>query len=150
MMTCGLKLVMPVAENVADARFMWNVIKREVNVRMVTVEEVKAKIAEEEARKQKREKKLEQKPMIPQAEEKLGGKTMAQAERESHIEETAKLDAELHKETEKIGEKIYATLQSFVDKIDKVAKLLKVDSYSVELNLTFISVGFTFKPSFNL
>lgn len=41
-------------------------------------------------------------------------------------------------------EKIYPTLQSFVDKIDKVAKLLKVDSYSVELNLAFISVGFTF------
>ena len=46
-------------------------------------------------------------------------------------------------------EKIYPTLQLFVDKIDKVAKLLKVDSYSVELNLTFISVGFTFKPSFS-
>lgn len=46
-------------------------------------------------------------------------------------------------------EKIYPTLQSFVDKIDKVAKLLKVDSYSVELNWSFISVGFTFKPSFS-
>jgi len=45
-------------------------------------------------------------------------------------------------------EKIYPSLQSFVDKIDRVAKLLKVDSYSVELNLAFINVGFTFKPSF--
>jgi hypothetical protein len=46
-------------------------------------------------------------------------------------------------------EKIYPSLQSFVDKIDGVAKLLKVDSYSVELNFAFINIGFTFKPSFS-
>jgi hypothetical protein len=47
-----------------------------------------------------------------------------------------------------LTEKIYPILQSFVDKIDSVAKLLKVDTYSVGLNLSFINVGFTFKPSF--
>jgi len=45
-------------------------------------------------------------------------------------------------------EKIYPMLQGFMDKIDKVAKLLKVDSYSVSLDYAFISVSFTFKPVF--
>jgi len=45
-------------------------------------------------------------------------------------------------------EKIYPMLQKFIDKIDDVAKLLGVDSYSVSLNYAFISVGFTFKPIF--
>jgi hypothetical protein len=67
---------------------------------------VKAKLAEDEARKQKREKKLEQKPTIPQAEEKLSGKTMAQAERESHIGETDKLDSKNPKEANKAHEKV--------------------------------------------
>ena len=45
-------------------------------------------------------------------------------------------------------EKIYPMLQGFVDKIDDVAKRLGVDSYSVSLDYAFISVGFTFKPTF--
>jgi len=45
-------------------------------------------------------------------------------------------------------ERIYPTLQSFIDKIDKVAKALKVDTYSVSLEYAFISVSFSFKPVF--
>jgi len=45
-------------------------------------------------------------------------------------------------------EKIYPMLQGFVDKIDDVATRLGVDSYSVSLDYAFISVGFTFKPTF--
>jgi uncharacterized protein YPO0396 len=44
--------------------------------------------------------------------------------------------------------KVYPMLQSFIDKVDYVAKQLGVDSYSVSLNYAFISVGFTFKPLF--
>lgn len=45
-------------------------------------------------------------------------------------------------------EKIYPRLQGFIDKLDKVAKLLGVDTYSVSLDYAFISVSFTFKPTF--
>ncbi len=45
-------------------------------------------------------------------------------------------------------EKIYPMLQGFVDKLDDLAKRLAVDSFSVSLNYAFISVGFTFKPTF--
>jgi hypothetical protein len=44
-------------------------------------------------------------------------------------------------------EKIYPVIQYFIDKIDAVAKLLGVDSYSVSLNYAFITVGFTFKST---
>jgi hypothetical protein len=44
-------------------------------------------------------------------------------------------------------EKIYPVIQSFIDKIDAVAKLLGVDSYSVSLNYAFITVEFTFKST---
>lgn len=47
-------------------------------------------------------------------------------------------------------EKVYPMLQEFIDKIDEVAKLLGVDSYSISLNYAFISVGFTFKPIFKM
>jgi len=46
-------------------------------------------------------------------------------------------------------EKAYPLLQSFIDKIDSVAKKLKVDTYSVSLNLAFINVSFAFKPTFS-
>lgn len=45
-------------------------------------------------------------------------------------------------------EKAYPMIQAFVDKMDTVAKLLRVDSYSVSLDIAFISVGFTFKPKY--
>lgn len=45
-------------------------------------------------------------------------------------------------------EKLYPMLQTFVDKIDNVAKQLGVDSYSVSLNYAFIEVSFSFKPLF--
>jgi hypothetical protein len=45
-------------------------------------------------------------------------------------------------------EKVYPMIQNFIDKLDNVAKRLEVDNYSVSLNFTFISVGFTFKPTF--
>ena len=46
-------------------------------------------------------------------------------------------------------EKAYPLLQSFVDKIDSVAKKLKVDSYSVSMDIAFINVSFAFKPTFS-
>lgn len=45
-------------------------------------------------------------------------------------------------------EKAYPTIQAFVDKMDHVARLLRVDSYSVSLDISFISVSFTFKPEY--
>jgi len=40
-------------------------------------------------------------------------------------------------------------LQKFIDVVDKVAKQLGVDSYSVSLNYAFMEVGFSFKPDFS-
>lgn len=45
-------------------------------------------------------------------------------------------------------EKAYPMIQAFVDKMDRVAKRLRVDSYSVSLDIAFISVSFTFKPEY--
>lgn len=46
-------------------------------------------------------------------------------------------------------EKMYPMLQRFIDMIDKVARRLGVDSYSVSLNYAFMEVGFSFKPDFS-
>ncbi|MCJ7635595.1 hypothetical protein MUP77_24795 [Candidatus Bathyarchaeota archaeon] len=44
-------------------------------------------------------------------------------------------------------ENAYPTLQTFVDKLDNVAKLLRVEHYSVSLNFGLIGVEFEFKTS---
>ena len=45
-------------------------------------------------------------------------------------------------------EKAYPMLRKFIDRIDGVAKLLGVDSYSISLSFALIGVEFTFKPIF--
>jgi len=44
-------------------------------------------------------------------------------------------------------QRAYPMLQEFIDKLDRVAKLLGVESYQISLNYPFISVSFTFKSS---
>jgi RNAse (barnase) inhibitor barstar len=46
-------------------------------------------------------------------------------------------------------EQAYPLLQKFVDKLDVLAKKLKVDSYSVSMDIAFINVSFAFKPAFS-
>lgn len=45
-------------------------------------------------------------------------------------------------------EQAYPMIQAFVDRMDSVAKLLRVDSYSISLDIAFISIGFAFKPEY--